>query len=106
METWNRDELYAQIWEEPLIKVAAKYGISAVMLGKVCRKLQIPLPGRGYWAKKEFGKPLEKIPLPEVENLPVVRRFKEIGSENTQISAPEPEPTDPEYQRILQVESR
>ena len=41
-----------------MVKAARKYGISAVMLGKVRRKLQ-PLPGRGYWIKKEFGKPVE-----------------------------------------------
>jgi hypothetical protein len=106
MENWNREELYAEIWEAPAIKVAAKYGISSVMLGKVCRKLQIPLPGRGYWAKKEFGKPVNKMPLPDAENLPIVHRFKEMASQNAQVPAPEPEPTDPEYQRILQVESR
>ena len=64
METWKRDELYAEVWEQPLVKVAPKYGISAVALGKVCHKLQIPLPGRGYWTKKEFGKPVERLPLP------------------------------------------
>jgi hypothetical protein len=48
METWNREELYKEIWEIPLVKRAPKYGISAVALGKVCRKLQIPLQGRGY----------------------------------------------------------
>ena len=36
METWNRDELYDEVWERPLVKVALKYGISAVALGKVC----------------------------------------------------------------------
>ena len=87
MDTWNREELYAEIWEQPLVKVAAKYGISAVMLGKVCRKLQIPLPGRGYWAKKEFGKPLEKIPLPEAKDLPVVQRVKQLPS-NTDPQSP------------------
>ena len=44
-EIWNRAELYAEVWEKPLVKVAAQYGISAVALGKVCRKLKIPLPG-------------------------------------------------------------
>jgi hypothetical protein len=67
MDTWNREELYAEIWEQPLVKVAVKYGISAVMLGKVCRKLQIPLPGRGYWVKKDFGKPIQRVPLPEAK---------------------------------------
>jgi hypothetical protein len=47
METWKREELYAEVWERPLVKVAPKYGISAVALGKVCHKLQIPLPGDG-----------------------------------------------------------
>src|SRR4051812_13641143 len=98
METWNREELYAEIWKEPAIKVAAKYGVSSVMLGKVCRKLQIPLPGRGYWAKKEFGKSVKQIPLPQVQDLPIVRRLKEMGSENAEAPCPEPEPTDSEYQ--------
>jgi hypothetical protein len=31
--------------------LAEKYGISDVGLAKNCRKLSIPLPGRGYWAK-------------------------------------------------------
>jgi hypothetical protein len=76
-ETWNREELYAEIWEKPLVKIAAKYNISAVALGKVCRKLQIPLPGRGHWTKKEFGKAVEQTPLPTATNLPVVRKMKE-----------------------------
>jgi hypothetical protein len=42
MDTWNREELYAEIWEQPATKVAAKYGISSVMLGRICSKLQIP----------------------------------------------------------------
>jgi hypothetical protein len=66
-ETWNRKELYEQIWEKPMIQVAPKYGISAAMLGKVCRRLQIPLPGPGYWIKKRFGKPVERRPLPEAK---------------------------------------
>jgi hypothetical protein len=72
METWNREKLYAEVWEQPLSKLGPKYGISAVALGKVCDKLQIPLPERGYWTKKEFGKPVERLPLLEAKNLPVV----------------------------------
>jgi hypothetical protein len=76
IETWDREQLYFEIWETPLIKLALKYGISAVALGKVCRRLQIPLPGRGYWTKKEFGKSVDRIPLPNAKNLPVVHRMK------------------------------
>jgi hypothetical protein len=107
MDVWNREELYAEVWEQPLVKIAGKYNVSAVMLGKVCRKLQVPLPGRGYWAKKEFGKPVERIPLKEAKDLPVVQRLKQTFSETReQTSAPSPEPTDPEYRRILEIEGR
>lgn len=52
-QIWNREELYEEVWSAPVRKVAKKYGISDVGLAKVCRKLSIPLPGRGYWTKKE-----------------------------------------------------
>jgi len=48
----NARSFTLEVWERPLVKVAPKYGISAVALGKVCHKLQIPLPGRGYWTEK------------------------------------------------------
>ena len=107
METWNREELYGEVWEKPLVKVALKYRISAVGLAKICRKLQIPLPGRGYWAKKEFGKPVEQLPLPEAKDLPPVYRFPQgalepsAGAESTEST-----PTDPEFARITEIESR
>lgn len=109
METWNREELYAEVWKQPLVKVAPKYGISAVALGKVCRKLQVPLPGRGYWVKKEFGKPVKRLPLPVAKDLPIVHRQKypaARGISNSQTVPSEPEPTDPEYVRIVELESR
>lgn len=74
MDTWNRDQLYIEVWERPASKVAIKYGVSGVMIGKICRKLKIPLPGRGYWAKKEFGKPVERLPPLEEKDLPVLMR--------------------------------
>jgi hypothetical protein len=104
-ETWNREELYAEIWEKPLVKIAAKYNISAVALGKVCRKLQIPLPGRGHWTKKEFGKAVEQTPLPTATNLPVVRKMKEAYAKlrgNVEVLEAIDE-TDPELIRIATV---
>jgi hypothetical protein len=109
METWKRDELYDEVWERPLVKVALKYGISAVALGKVCHKLQIPLPGRGYWTKKEFGKPVERLPLPPGKDVPVVQRLKFPPSEQSpsaEAATPREAPTDPEFLRIVDLESR
>jgi hypothetical protein len=72
---WNRVELYNEVWDQPLVKLSRKYGISDVRLGKVCRKLQIPHPGRGYWAKRAVGQTVEQVPLPEFKDAPVVKRL-------------------------------
>jgi hypothetical protein len=49
-------------------KAASEYGVSDVALGKICRKLYIPVPGRGYWNKKAANQPVEPRP-----SLPVTR---------------------------------
>jgi hypothetical protein len=72
---WNRVELYNEVWDQPLVKLSRKYGISDVRLGKVCRKLQIPHPGRGYWPKRAVGQTVEQVPLPELKDAPVVKRI-------------------------------
>jgi len=63
---WNRDELYQEVWSVPTWTLAKKYGISDVGLAKVCRKLTIPLPGRGYLAKKQAGQKVSLEPLPQL----------------------------------------
>ena len=63
---YDREELYQRVWERPLIKIAQEYGISAVALGKVCRKLFVPVPGRGHWAKLANGHP--GTPKPPLES--------------------------------------
>jgi len=73
--SWNRVELYNEVWDQPLVKLSKKYGISDVRLGKVCRKLKIPHPGRGYWAKRSVGQTVEQVPMPEFIDAPVVKRL-------------------------------
>ena len=53
--TYERDVLYEQVWSEPVRDVAKRYGVSGVALAKTCRRLSVPVPGRGYWAKKQAG---------------------------------------------------
>jgi hypothetical protein len=66
-QLWNRDELYQEVWSTPMKTLAQKYGISDVGLAKVCRKLAIPVPGRGHWAKKEAGQEVKPLPLPPLK---------------------------------------
>jgi len=46
-------------------KVAEELGISDVALKKICDKHRVPTPPRGYWAKKEAGKPVREVRLHE-----------------------------------------
>lgn len=61
----TRAELYQLVWSEPLRKLSKRFGISDVALAKRCRAANIPLPGLGYWAKKEAGKPVFQAALPQ-----------------------------------------
>lgn len=60
----SREALYEEVWTEPVRVVAPRYGLSDVGLVKICKKLRIPVPGRGYWAKVKAGRPTRKTPLP------------------------------------------
>jgi hypothetical protein len=63
--TYERDVLYKQVWSEPVRTVAQTYGVSDVYLAKICRQLDVPLPGRGYWAKVRAGKSPRRTRLPK-----------------------------------------
>ena len=77
-QQYNREELYQKVWEKPMLRVAEQYGVSSVALGKVCRKLSVPVPGRGHWAKLAHGKPgTTKPDLPKLDKVPVVYRSEQ-----------------------------
>ena len=60
---FEREKLYEEIWAEPMMQVAKRYGISDVGLAKICKKMSIPRPPRGYWAKKSYGVKTKREPL-------------------------------------------
>jgi hypothetical protein len=61
----ERERIHAEVWAEPTMHVAARHGISGSMLARICTKLQIPRPPRGYWARPKAWKEKHKIPLPQ-----------------------------------------
>lgn len=61
----SREELYEQVWAIPMLRLALQYGVSSVALGKTCRKLNIPAPRRGYWARVAAGEKIKRPPLPK-----------------------------------------
>jgi hypothetical protein len=66
--TIEREELYRQVWAEPIFRLAPKYGISNVALKKICKKLNVPTQPRGYWAKIQNHIRVERTPLPKIKN--------------------------------------
>lgn len=61
---FSREKLYEEVWAQPVREVASEYGVSDVALAKTCRKLEIPLPGRAYWASLAAGIVRERPALP------------------------------------------
>jgi len=45
-------------------RLAEEFGISGNGLAKICDRMDVPYPPRGYWAKKEAGKPVIAFKLP------------------------------------------
>jgi hypothetical protein len=65
--TLSREDLYELTWSKPLSELAKDFGISDVALAKRCRRLGIPVPGRGYWARVDAGQNTYRPQLPERE---------------------------------------
>jgi hypothetical protein len=65
--TITREELYEEVWSTPVSRLAPKYNLSDVGFAKLCRRSNIPLPPRGYWAKLEAGQKIQRTPLPTLE---------------------------------------
>ena len=64
INSYDRETLYKEIWSEPIIKVAQRYGVSDVAIHKICKAMDIPKPPAGYWRQLETGKQVVRIPLP------------------------------------------
>ena len=64
----SRTDLYERVWTTPLRTLAKEFGLSDVGLAKLCRRHGIPLPGRGYWVRMQFGKKQERTALPDAKD--------------------------------------
>lgn len=61
----SREQLYEEVWAEPMTTVALKYKVSSSFLARICTRLNVPRPQRGYWAMYSTGKRPKQLPLPE-----------------------------------------
>lgn len=65
--TLTRQDLYELAWSKPLVELARDFGLSDVALAKRYRKLAIPIPGRGYWARVAAGQSPRRPALKQKE---------------------------------------
>jgi len=92
---YEREKLYEEVWSEPVKIVAQRYGVSDVALAKTCRRMAIPLPGRGYWAKYKAGRAPAQTPLgPAPARTPTTLDVPGEGKCRSGVSR-RPEPEDP-----------
>lgn len=103
---FTREELYELVWREPKRSLAEKLGVSDVAIGKTCRKAGIPVPERGYWARKDAGKPTIQPSLPP--RFPGLSNSLTIGAERFRYSRStsadllnQPLPPAPEFSESL-----
>lgn len=83
---YNRDKLYEEVWAKPVVEVAQQYGVSDVMIHKVCKSLDVPVPPRGYWSRVRAGENLPKTPLPATKGVTEItgaRNFEAIKVTDT-----------------------
>jgi len=74
---FRREGLYDLVWTAPVTEIAERLGVSDVGLAKLCRRAEIPCPGRGYWARVEAGQQIGRSPLPPApEGLPELLRIR------------------------------
>jgi AcrR family transcriptional regulator len=60
----TRAQLYRRVWSKPLTAVATEMRVSSNALAKICNRLLVPYPSRGYWARVGGGKSIARPPLP------------------------------------------
>ena len=61
----SREKLYDEVWAEPMTTVAERYEVSSSFLARVCERLNVPRPPRGYWAQLKVSRTKKRPSLPE-----------------------------------------
>ena len=85
---YGRAKLYEEVWIEAVTNVAKRYGISDVALRKICKKLAVPMPPLGYWARVAAGRKPATPALPKYSGPAEIVRQRYVSDEPVE---PDPE---------------
>jgi hypothetical protein len=67
LSRYNRKELYRMVWQKPVRKLALELKICRETLSFICKRLQIPMPGKHYWKRNARLEEKDWPPLPEIQ---------------------------------------
>src|ERR1035441_2062220 len=59
--TLTREELYEKVWSIPMQKLAVEFSFSDRGFAKLCRRYEVPVSPRGYWARIQIGQSVKRI---------------------------------------------
>jgi len=96
----RREEIYQAVWATPMTKLSKELGVSGSYLTRVCEILNVPRPGRGYWAKLQAGAKMMVPALPSQRIGGPLEWSKESGYQGAQRSTePASMPSEPRQKR-------
>jgi hypothetical protein len=87
--TLTRQALYDLAWSTPMCTRAKGFGISDVALAKRSRAFDVPVPPRGYWARRGGWTGPPRTPLPTYQS-----RDTADPVQSSAIETPPPAPDD------------
>lgn len=59
----TREELYDLVWKKPTQQIAKELQVSDSAIGKWCKKMEVPKPPRGFWARVKESYQVTRAPL-------------------------------------------
>ena len=62
----SRKELYDKVWSTTMNELSKEFSLPTQILKRICKENNIPIPKSGHWKKIEFKKPVEMIPLDNI----------------------------------------
>lgn len=86
----TREELHELVWTTPMVHLAERFGLSGNGLAKICRRLDVPYPPRGWWAKKAAGKATRSALLPKLKPgvptaVQIIQREREVETSSPEL---------------------
>lgn len=63
----NREQLYAEVWQTPMSKLAVTWNVPIAGIVKACEQMNVPRPGSGHWQLVKRGWHVDRDALPPAD---------------------------------------